>query len=86
MLVKKGLWIALAPFAPRVRSQTSVFTGFGEGRSRLVQAKHSLVTFFAAKNNGFYIFKLKTNSEPPGASWVSPGCLWAPPGCLLGAS
>ena len=63
-----------------------VFKVFGEGRSRLVQARWSLATLFIETHICIDNFLLKIDSEPPGASWVSHGCLWALPGCLLDAS
>ena len=42
-VAKKGLWILVGSVAPRLRSQTLVFTVFGEGHSRLVQAKWSIL-------------------------------------------
>ena len=41
--VRRGYGSSVAPSAPRVCSQTSVFTVFGEGHSRLVQAKWSIL-------------------------------------------
>ena len=87
MLLKRGYGSSVAPFAPRLRSQTSVFTWFGEGHSRLVQAKWSVASVFAVKHNGFETFLFQDALLD---AWM-PGCLdaWMPgcqdawmPGCL----
>ena len=65
MLVRRGYGLLLAPFAPRLRSQTSVFTGFGEGHSRLVETKWSVASVFAVKHNGFETFLFQEDLELP---------------------
>ena len=40
---KKGLWFLHGSVRARVCSQTSVFTVFGEGHSRLVETKWSIL-------------------------------------------
>ena len=93
VLLKKGLWFVRGSVFARVRSQTSVFIGFGEGHSRLVQAKWSLFSFSIVKHicfNNFY-FKIGLGRWVPrmpprclpDASQM-PGCLdaWMP-GCPI---
>ena len=64
------------------RANVSVFTVFGEGHHRLVQAKRSLISLSTVKHTCFDNFYLKVGPGTPGASWVSPGCLldayWVP--------
>ena len=71
MLLQRGLCLSVALSAPRVRSQTSVFTGFGEGHSRLVETKWSVASVFAVKHNGFETFLFQDALLD---SWM-PGCL-----------
>ena len=69
----------MAPSAPRLRSQTSVFTVFGEGHPRLVQAEWSIFSISIVKRicfDNFYFIFLSGASLSP----------WVPSGCLLGAS
>ena len=83
-VVKEGLWFLCGSVRARLRSQTSVFTWFGEGHSRLVQAKWSLFSFSMVK----HIYDLDDFHEI--TAWM-PRCLdvWMPgwldawmPGCL----
>ena len=65
MLGKKGLWILVGSVRARLRSQTSVFTVFGEGHSRLVETKWSVASVFAVKHIFFETFLFQEDLELP---------------------
>ena len=79
--VRRGYGLLLAPSAPRICSQTSVFTRFGEGHSRLVETKWSVTGVFAVKQ-WFRDISVPRCLAGCLDAWM-PGCLHAwMPGCL----
>ena len=71
-----------APRVDHVGANVSVFTVFGEGRSRLVQAKWSVASLLMVKHICFDNFFLQDASGPPVVALASQSSFQMPSRCF----